>query len=204
MNMEERTIEVRLRQMIRELDALARRKNAVLHGMCPPPPDDRPPADRPPADGRMPTEPPIDGKPSVEHRPPPAEPLPGDMPTDHRFPMPPDAESPAMGRVLDLLCDTDGMVQVALARALRIRPQSLSELLCRMEQKGLVCRVPSDTDKRQSIVRVTDSGREKAAEMRKIHERAALALFAPLTNAEKETLAALLQKVIAAGEADPV
>ena len=180
--MKDRIIEVQLRKMIRELDALARRKNAGLHGMCPPHFDDRPPLD-----GQMPMDlppgfdkPPVDGNPPVD--------------------MPPGAESPAVGRVLDLLCDTDGMAQVSLAKALRIRPQSLSELLCRMEQKGLVCRAPSDTDKRQTLVRITDTGREKAAEMREIHERAARALFAPLTDTEKETLAALLRKVIAAGE----
>ena len=182
--MEDRIIEVQLRQMIRELDALARRKNAGLHGMCPPPFDDRPPLD-----GRMPMDmPPGFDKPPV------------DMPPDNRFPLPPGTESPAVGRVLDMLCDTDDMAQVSLAKALRIRPQSLSELLCRMEQKGLVCRAPSDTDKRQTLVRITDTGREKAAEMRGIHERAARALFAPLTDTEKETLAALLRKVIAAGE----
>lgn len=180
--MKDRIIEVQLRQMIRELDALARRKNAGLHGMCPPPFDDRPPLD-----GQMPMDlPPGFNKPPVD----------GNPPVD----MPPGAESPAVGRVLDLLCDTDGMAQVSLAKALRIRPQSLSELLCRMEQKGLVCRAPSDTDKRQTLVRITDTGREKAAEMREIHERAARALFAPLTDTEKETLAALLRKVIAAGE----
>lgn len=179
--MEDHVIEVRLRQMIRELDALARRKNAGLHGMCPPPLDDRPPfADKPFAEDRPPL----------------------DMPPEPPFPAPPppDAESPAVGRVLDLLSDTDGMAQVALARALRIRPQSLSELLCRMEQKELIRRTPSEADKRQTIVRITDTGRDRAAEMRRIHERAATALFAPLTETEKETLAFLLQKVIDAGE----
>lgn len=179
MKLENLAIEVQLRHMVRELNALARRKNAALHGMCPPPTDDRPPFD-----GRMPPE---------EHPP-------WNMPPDNWFPMPPDADSPAVGRALDLLCDTDGMVQVSLARALRIRPQSLSELLCRMEQKKYICRMPSEEDKRQTIVRITDIGREKAIEMRKIHERAAIALFAPLTDTEKETLAALLHKVIAAGE----
>lgn len=182
--MNERSIEVRLRQMIRELDALARRKNGPPPGMCPPPMEDAPPD--------MPFPPP-----------------PGIPPADAPFPPHaedevPRAHSPGMGRLLGLLCDTDGTPQIELARAMRIRPQSLSELLCRMEQKGYVVRTPSESDKRQTIVHITDSGREKAAEMRKIHERAAAALFAPLTNAEKETLAALLQKVIAAGEsADP-
>ncbi len=180
--MEDRRIEVQLRQMIRELDALARRKNASLSGMPPPPMDDRPPVDDKPPDMPPPEDTPPMGMPPIN----PA--------------LPPDMHSPGMGRLLDLLCDTDGTAQMELARQLRIRPQSLSELLFRMEQRGYVTRTPSETDKRQSIVRITDSGREKATEMRKIHECAAITLFAALDDGEKKTLAALLQKVIASGE----
>ena len=109
--MNERSIEVRLRQMIRELDALARRKNGPPPGMCPPPMEDAPPD--------MPFPPP------------------GIPPADAPFPPHaedevPRAHSPGMGRLLGLLCDTDGTPQIELARAMRIRPQSLSELLCRM------------------------------------------------------------------------
>lgn len=186
---EDRVIEVRLRQMIRELDALARRKNARAQGFGPPP-------DMPPFPG--PGEPPIPDPGSMIA----GTPFPND-PHDGRIP-PPDADphSPGMGRLLNLLCQTDGTAQIDLARALRIRPQSLSELLCRMEQKGYIRRTPSETDRRQIIVHITDTGRQKAQEMREIHRRAAIALFAPLSDTEKKTMEMLLTKVIANAAAE--
>lgn len=96
---------------------------------------------------------------------------------------------------LSILEDVGTITQKDLAKLLYIRPTSLSELLLKLEQKGLVKRVPSDTDKRISLVSLTDTGKEKAKEIRKDRAIAHSDMLSYLTPEDKEHFYIALQKI---------
>ena len=106
-------------------------------------------------------------------------------PADHR----------GVRRVLRLL-DLGGgsLSQRELTELMDVRPGSLSELLGKMEARGLISRIRSGEDHRRVTVSLTEAGAEKAA------ERGPRDLFAALTDGEKEQLKALLAKLTASWE----
>lgn len=63
------------------------------------------------------------------------------------------------GRILAALKHMSGINQRELAFVLDIRPQSLGELLQKLESNGYVVRKPSEEDKRSLIVSLTDKGK---------------------------------------------
>ena len=92
-------------------------------------------------------------------------------------------------RILDREGSPD---QQFLLRELRVRPGSLSELLGKLEQKGLIERERSISDRRRVIVRLTESGRQALTP----GETAADDPFAVLTDEEQTVLRGLLEKVL--------
>jgi len=103
------------------------------------------------------------------------------------------------GRLLGILKrEEHGIPQTKLAASLNIRPQSLSELLARLENDGFVERHKSETDKRQILVKITDTGREHHSRIREKHWDDAKMLFSPLNTEEKRILADLLNKILQA------
>ena len=107
------------------------------------------------------------------------------------------------GRLFDILSkEENGLVQTKLASMLNIRPQSLSELLNHLETDGFIVREQSPEDKRQSVVRITDAGKEHHAKMRENHLKNANQLLSPLSDEEKDTLIRLLDKILQADEND--
>lgn len=116
-----------------------------------------------------------------------------------------DAETPPLhnaprgqgrGRLMGFLNDHGEMSQAQIAAHLGIRPQSLSELLSKMECDGLVVRRQSTEDKRQTLVSLTDLGRSRVETFRENHRRHAAEFLEPLTEEEKSTLAEILRKLI--------
>lgn len=99
------------------------------------------------------------------------------------------------GRVLTALAMQDGMTQKDLAFLLGIRPQSLGELLGKLEADGFITRERSEADKRACIVKLTDAGREKAAHVDEMRHMSAETMFAKLSDEEKAQLCALLAKL---------
>ncbi|MFI9723022.1 MarR family winged helix-turn-helix transcriptional regulator [Streptomyces sp. NPDC052396] len=59
---------------------------------------------------------------------------------------------------------------VELARAERVRPQSMGATLSALEEAGLVQRSPHPSDRRQMIMSLTEQGHRKIAEGRRIKE----------------------------------
>jgi len=71
------------------------------------------------------------------------------------------------GAVLGRL-DRDGPLgTVELAAAERVRPQSMGQTLAELEAQGLVVRRPHETDRRRTLIDLTDDGRRVLAEDRK-------------------------------------
>ena len=89
----------------------------------------------------------------------------------------------------------EGINQRDLAFLLGIRPQTLGEMLRKLEERGLVERRKSEEDARATQVFLTDDGRAKAAEIAERRALAAADVFAVLTDEEKDQLDALLDKL---------
>jgi DNA-binding MarR family transcriptional regulator len=102
------------------------------------------------------------------------------------------------GRVLALLTLQDEISQSDLAYLLGMRSQSLGELLVKLEKSGYVTRKTSDSDKRVTLVGLTEEGKKAAADVTKYIDK--YALFDSLDPEEQETLYQLLSRVAEAIE----
>ena len=118
------------------------------------------------------------------------------------FPPPPPPEGypheHGRGRLMGLLNDEGEMNQCGIASRLGIRPQSLSELIVKMESDGLISRRQSDEDKRSIIVSLTDKGRARVENFRSAHRQNAVDFLSPLSDNEKKELADMLKRLIEA------
>lgn len=96
------------------------------------------------------------------------------------------------GKIMELIAKHPGITQKELAEELGIQAASVSELLMKLEHKGLVLREKDETDRRVTRVRLTADG---LAEMEGKEE--AVDPFQALSDSEQETLKKLLRKLIA-------
>lgn len=98
-------------------------------------------------------------------------------------------------RVLAALMLKDGISQKDLAYLLAIRPQSLSQAIDRLEERGLAVRKQNEEDRRITNVFLTDAGRTSAQKVAENRRAWADQLLEPLTEEEKEQLSAILDKL---------
>ena len=94
--------------------------------------------------------------------------------------------------VLAVLCSKESMSQKELQDILGIQPGSISEILGKLEAAGLITRVTDESDRRRTIVSLTDAGRAEAGSDIDTENPSR---FAVLTDEEKSTLLELLEKV---------
>ena len=92
--------------------------------------------------------------------------------------------------------DTHGGVRAKeLAEHLRIAPRSVTEVVDALEAKGLVSRTPDPTDRRATVVALTDRGRELSQEVRRLRGAESEKLFRRLSAADRADLARILGKL---------
>ena len=92
-------------------------------------------------------------------------------------------------RIIRILDENGGtMGQKALQELLRVRPGSISEILAKMEEKGLISRSRDEDDKRAAIITLSADVRPETEQLN---------FFAALTEAEQAALKELLKKVLA-------
>ena len=103
------------------------------------------------------------------------------------------------GRVLAILKLQPEISQKELTYLLDMRPQSLGELLFKLEKSGYITRTPAESDNRVMNIRLTQAGleaveqREQGVDTNK--------LFACLNEEEQESLSGYLDRIIASLEA---
>ena len=78
----------------------------------------------------------------------------------------------------------------------RVKPSTVNGLLDRMEEKGLVRRSVSGADARRRLITLTEKGAEQQALFRQSFLDVEDAMVRGFTSDEKETLTALLNRVI--------
>ncbi|MFC6260550.1 MarR family winged helix-turn-helix transcriptional regulator [Levilactobacillus fujinensis] len=95
------------------------------------------------------------------------------------------------GKILLALSQTDGLSQRDLAARLNLTAQSTAEFVNKLVKKQLVTKEKSTTDRRKTIIHLTDLGRATAAtETAEVPE-----FLNVLTDTELDQLAAILTKI---------
>ena len=109
--------------------------------------------------------------------------------------------------VLSLLFRNGPMTPGALAQAEGVQPQSLTRLLADLDQRGLITRRTAATDRRQSLIELTEAGLTTfLCDVQGRREKLARVLAATLTPAERGLLllaAGLMERLTDAIEAEP-
>jgi DNA-binding MarR family transcriptional regulator len=90
--------------------------------------------------------------------------------------------------------DTESLRPSDLARRLDIAPRSATEVVDALEEKGLVVRRPSPTDRRATVLSLTAQGRDLQLQMRHQPSPEDAGVFAGLSPDELVRLTALLRK----------
>ena len=104
--------------------------------------------------------------------------------------------APGQQRVLTALARRGSMPQRDLLEEMGLARASLSELLTRLEEKGLVERVRSKEDRRAIIVSLTKKGKEAGKKVVDIELGIADEAFAPLSSAQKDDMKSMLDAVL--------
>ncbi|MEV0730396.1 MULTISPECIES: MarR family transcriptional regulator [Polymorphospora] len=75
-----------------------------------------------------------------------------------------------------------------LADIERVQPPTMTRIVAKLEERGLVGRTPHPTDGRQVILAVTEAGREMLDQIERARDEWLASRLAELTAAERETL----------------
>jgi DNA-binding MarR family transcriptional regulator len=73
----------------------------------------------------------------------------------------------SQGAVLGRLDREGPLSTVELAAAERVRPQSMGQTVAELESQGLIARRPHETDRRRTLIELTEDGRRVLAEERR-------------------------------------
>lgn len=103
------------------------------------------------------------------------------------------------GRILSILKLQPEITQKEMTYLLDMRPQSLGELLNKLEKSGFITREPSEADRRVVIVKLTEAGAEEAEKLSQVEEET---IFDTLTDEEKAQFEAIIEKLTATLEAE--
>ena len=102
---------------------------------------------------------------------------------------------PGARAILSMIAVSEGLCQRELVRATHLRPPTVSVILQKMEEEGMVERRSDENDRRIIRVYLTDYGRAMDAEtIARIQKADALAL-AGLSEDEQSTLMTLLDRI---------
>lgn len=103
----------------------------------------------------------------------------------------------AQGKLLYVLWQEDGISSAELARRSGLAPTTLTSMLDRMEQQGLVTRVPHETDRRRLKLTLTQKAKDLKARTEAYSEAMNEVYFHGFTREEIEDFEAVLARVLA-------
>ncbi len=104
--------------------------------------------------------------------------------------------STARAEVLFVLHERGPMVQRELSQALHCTPRHVTGLIDILEAQGWVARGPHPTDRRATLVSLTEQGAQAAARMHAERQEAAAALFGDIPADDLATFVAVLDQVL--------
>jgi DNA-binding MarR family transcriptional regulator len=107
------------------------------------------------------------------------------------------AVTPAHAGILRILKMHSPLSQRELAAKLGIHASRLVAILDEMEKAGLAVREPSVKDRRVYLLRITEKGLETLKEIGLLYQEHNAAITAALSDAERDTLTSLLERIAA-------
>ena len=114
-----------------------------------------------------------------------------------RMPIPPHRPMLGRERLLVLIGKSEGGIhQKDLLEKVHIGAPAMSELVNKLEDDGYIVRTVDPDDRRATLLTLTEKGQARAAEVEDERALRFKETFAALTDKEKETLSALLDKLI--------
>lgn len=102
---------------------------------------------------------------------------------------------PGQPKILECLSYDDGCTQKEIAEYCALDKSTVTTLLNKMQADGLVTRCTSTTDRRQSRIFLTETGKQKAGEMQRVFDCVEHTALNDISAQEADTLLRLLQKV---------
>ena len=107
-----------------------------------------------------------------------------------------DAFNGAQGRILYVLWQGDGLTISQLSAQTSLANTTLTSMLDRMEQSGLIVRTPSPTDRRALLIRLTDKARALREDYDRISQRMNELYYLGFTSEEISQFEGYLQRVL--------
>ncbi len=103
----------------------------------------------------------------------------------------------AQGRILYVLWQEDGIPIAVLVKKIGLAKNTLTSMLARMEETGLILRRPDTRDRRQTLICLTDNARTLKEPYDRVSQQMNELFFQNFTMDEVEELERLLGKVLA-------
>ena len=103
---------------------------------------------------------------------------------------------PGQQRALAALSRRGSMPQRELLEEMGLARATLSELLTRLEEKGLIERVRSKEDRRAIVITLTEKGRAAGKKVAGIESDIADEAFSPLSAAQKDDMKSMLDEIL--------
>lgn len=107
-----------------------------------------------------------------------------------------DAFNGAQGRILYVLWQKDGLTISQISAQTSLANTTLTSMLDRMEQSGLIARTPSPTDRRAMLIRLTDKARSLREDYDRISQQMNELYYLGFTEEEVRQLEGYLQRVL--------
>lgn len=107
-----------------------------------------------------------------------------------------DAFNGAQGRILYVLWQGDGLTISQLSAQTSLANTTLTSMLDRMEQSGLIIREPSPTDRRALLIRLTDKARALREDYDRISQRMNELYYLGFTAEEIGQFEGYLQRIL--------
>ena len=101
------------------------------------------------------------------------------------------------GRILYVLWQEDGVPVSRLVQQTGLAKSTLTAMLARMEDSGLITRENSSADKRQVIIRLTDTARGLQDKYDQVSGEMNRLFYRGMTQEDADTLDGLLDRVLA-------
>ena len=103
--------------------------------------------------------------------------------------------TPQQFGLLRFLWEEDGLTQVELSNRSQIDRTTIGGLIDRLEQSGLLKRLPHPEDRRAYRIYLTAAGKAMEAELAPLAEELHRAILEPLSQDEVDSLTAILRKL---------
>lgn len=103
----------------------------------------------------------------------------------------------SQAKVLFHIYRLSNMRQCDIGKKLGVDNSAVTRMIDRLEKKNLLQRLPSETDRREVLITLTEEGAELVSDVSELANAAIEELCSPLSTEETETLRTLLRKLIA-------